>query len=166
MRLLNTMFIASAVVLTSCNNSGGGTSSSPIDAATTEAAAPKTPEQLKQELILQEQAAPLDYITVDGTMNADRIQTRSEGLFHDAAYEADWNTIYGTIKNSATLAKFKDVVVVVTYYSQTDTEISSEEKVYYEFYPANTETPFELKVYLPQEMAKFGLKIKSATATD
>lgn len=165
MRILNTIFISSAILLSSCNNSGGGSSSSPLDESS-DAAAPKTPEQLKQELIMQEQAAPLDYITVDGTMQADEVQTRTEGLFHNAEYSPDGNTIHGKIKNTATLAKFKDVVVVVTYYSQTDTEISSEEKVYYEFYPANTETTFELKVYPPQDMAKFGLKIKSATAAD
>ena len=55
---------------------------------------------------------------------------------------------------------------MVTYYSQTDTPISTEEKVFYEFYEPNSTVPFELKVYPPAEMAKFGIEIKGATAAN
>ncbi len=156
------MFVVSSILITSCNNSGSGS----VAELESQMELPKTPAQLKEELASQEKIAPLDYITVDGTMKADEIQTRAEGLFRNAEYSPDGNTIYGTIKNSATIAKFKDVVVVITYYSQTDTKIKSEEKVYYEFYPPNSSTTFELKVYPPEEMAKFGLEIKSATAAE
>jgi hypothetical protein len=165
MRLFSTLFITTAILFSSCNTSGGGSGDSPLDAPS-DAAAPKTPAQLKEELAYQEKAAPLDYMIVDGTIEADEIQTRREGMFHNAEYSPDGNTIHGTIKNLATMAKYKDVVIVVTYYSQTDTKIKSEEKVYYEFYPPNSTTSFDLKVYPPKEMAKFGLEIKSATAAD
>lgn len=127
---------------------------------------PKTPEQLKAELLLRENDEPSAYLAVEATMKEDKVKTREEGLFHDAEYSKDGNTIHGTIKNTATLAKFKDIVLTVTFYSQTNTAIESKDFTIYEFYAPNTITPFELKVYPPEAMAKFGIEIKTATATD
>jgi hypothetical protein len=148
------ILLGAVITLSSCN-SGPSVASSVAEI-------PKSPEELKMDLITQEEAAPLTYLKVDGTMSNDEVQTRSEGLFHAAEYSPDGNTIHGTIVNSATLAKFKDVKIIVTYYSQTDTPISTEEKIFYEFYTPNSNTPFELKVYPPEDMAKFGLEVKSA----
>ena len=127
---------------------------------------PKTPEELKAELLSQEKTQPLVYLTVDAKMREDQVQTRRAGLFRDAEYAKDGNTITGTIKNSATIAKFKDVVLTVTFYSQTETAIESKDFTIYEYYNPNTNTPFELKVYPPETMAKFGIEIKGATAVD
>ncbi len=145
--------LISVILLTSCG------SSTPVEV-------PKTPEQLKAELLAQEKIEPLTYLTVDGTMRADEVKTRDEGLFHSAEYSPDGNTIHGTIKNTARMAKFKDIVLTVTYYSQTETAIESKDFTIYEFYTPNSTTPFELKVYPPETMAKFGIEIKTATATD
>jgi hypothetical protein len=145
--------LISVILLTSCG------SSTPVEV-------PKTPEQLKAELLSQEKIEPLTYLTVDGTMRADEVKTRDEGLFHSAEYSPDGNTIHGTIKNTATMAKFKDIVLTVTYYSQTETAIESKDFTIYEFYSPNSTTPFELKVHPPESMAKFGIEIITATATD
>jgi hypothetical protein len=139
----------SALIITSC---GGLTEK------------PKTPEELKLELLMLEQSSPLSYLEADATMREDKVKTRNAGLFRDAEYSPDGNTIYGTIKNSATVAKFKDVVLAVTFYSQTDTPIETKDFTIYEFYAPNTVNNFELKVYPPEAMAKFGIKIKNATA--
>lgn len=155
-KIIATLF-CSTLIFGGC---GGGATSA---AAFEEQQTPKTPEELKMDLVTQEEAAPLTYLTVDGTMRADEVQTRSEGLFHSAEYSPDGNTIHGTIVNSATLAKFKDVKILITYYSQTDTPINTEEKIFYEFYTPNSTTAFELKVYPPSDMAKFGMEVKSAT---
>lgn len=146
------------VFLASCN--GGGASSS----ATVEM--PKTPEELKMELVAQEKAEPLTYLTVDASMREDEVKTRDAGLFHEAEYSPDGNTIHGTITNTATIAKFKDVVLSVTFYSQTDTPIETKDFTIYEFYAPNSVNNFELKVYPPETMAKFGIEIKNATAVD
>ena len=127
---------------------------------------PKTAEELKAELLSQEKTQPLNYLTVDATMKEGEVKVRDAGLFHDAEYAKDGNIITGTIKNSATMAKFKDVVLTVTFYSQTETAIESRDFTVYEFYNPNTETPFELKVYPPETIAKFGVDIKDATAAD
>jgi hypothetical protein len=127
---------------------------------------PKTPEELRMELLSQEKLEPQTYLSVDATMQEDEIKTRDAGLFHDAEYSLDGNTIHGTIKNTATMAKFKDIVVTVTFYSQTETAIETKDFVIYEFYEPNSSNKFELKVYPPEAMAKFGIEIKGATASD
>jgi len=101
-----------------------------------------------------------------GQMREDKVKTREAGFFNEAEYAKDGNTIYGTIKNSATMAKFKDIVLTVTFYSQTQTAIESKDFTIYEFYKPNTATLFELKVYPPEAMAQFGVEVKTATAAD
>ena len=154
-QLFITAMFLGTLLLSSCNS---GSSS---EAAAT--AMPKTPEELKMELLQQEQAEPLTYLTVDASMREDEVKTRDAGLFHEAEYSPDGNTIHGTITNTATIAKFKDVVLEVTFYSQTETPIETKEFTIYEFYAPNTVNNFELKVYPPEEMAKFGIDIKKAT---
>jgi hypothetical protein len=123
----------------------------------------KTPEELKMELLLQENNSPLTYLEADATMHEDQVQTRRAGLFHDAEYSPDGNTITVTIKSTATIAKFKDVILAVTYYSQTDTPIETQNFTVYEFFKPNSSIRTQLKVYPPQAMKKFGIEIKGAT---
>ncbi len=157
-----TILLIASVALTACNSSSNSSDSS-TSSSTEGINSQKTPEELKADLLAQEQNDPLKYLTVDGSMQADEIKTRDAGLFHDAEYSPDGNTIYGTITNSATIAKFKDVVLTVTYYSQTETAIESKDFTFYEFYNPNSTSNFELKVYPPETMSKFSLEIKSAT---
>ena len=156
MKTIILTLISATLLMTSCGNSG----------TSEQAQIPQSPEELKAELVAQEYAEPLTYLSVDGTMRADEIQTKEEGLFHKAEYSADGNTIHGTIKNTATIAKFKDIVLTVTYYSQTETAIESKDFVIYEYYGPNSETPFELKVYPPEAMKKFGIEVKDAVSAE
>jgi hypothetical protein len=150
------LLISATILFTNCGGSGN----------TAPSERPKTPEELKMELLAHEQQEPLTYLSIEASMQADEVKTRNAGLFHDAEYSPDGNTIHGTIINSATLAKYKDIVLTITFYSQTETAVESLEKVIYEFYSPNTATPFELKVYPPETMAKFGIEIKGATAVN
>ncbi len=149
-----TALFAVVIILSGCDSGNGFVNK------------PKTPEELKMELAIQEKATPLSYLSVDATMQEDKIKTREAGIFREAEYSPDGNTIYGTIKNTATIAKFKDVVITVTFYSQTETAIETKDYVIYEFYGPNTTSNFTLKVYPPQAMAKFGVEVKGATAVD
>lgn len=153
MKVIILASLFSVILLTSCHSS-------------TPAEVPKTPEQLKAELLSQENTDPLTYLKVDAKMREDQVKTREAGLFHDAEFAKDGNTIYGTIKNSATMAKFKDIILTVTFYSQTETAIASKDFTIYKFYKPNSTTAFELKVYPPEAMAKFGIEVKNATATE
>jgi hypothetical protein len=157
------LFVALAV--TSCNNSNSY--SAPENPASVDNPEnTKTPEELKAELGEQEKSDPLTYLKVEATMSEDQVQTRNEGLFHSAEYSPDGNTIRGTITNSATIAKFKDAVVTVTFYSQTKTAIETKDYIMYEFYAPNSTKNFELKVYPPETMVKFGIEITGATAAE
>jgi hypothetical protein len=149
--LLITVVILGTII--SCNSSSN---SSPFERE-------KTPEELRIELKAQEQNNPTQYVTVDSKMKDSIVQTREEGFFHSAEYGKDGSVIKGIIKNAASVAKFKDVVLTVSFYSATDTEIKSEDYVFYEFYEPNSSKPFSLHVHPPEAMKSFGTRIKTAT---
>ncbi len=152
MKKLIVTLVSAITILTAC--------SSP------EAERPKTPDELKAELLSQEKVTPLSYLSIEAKMRNDVVKTRNEGLFHNAEYKPDGSTIYGTIKNSATLAKFKDVVLKVTFFSQTNTAIETKDYIIYEFYSANSTNSFELKIRPPEAMTTFDIEVKNATAVD
>lgn len=54
--------------------------------------------------------------------------------------------IRGIITNNATIATYKDVVIRVTYFSKTETELGSVDQILYEKFPPNSKTNFELKI--------------------
>jgi len=124
---------------------------------------PKTPEELRAELKKQEQSEPLFYLSIDKpTMKHN--MTRAEGLFRDAEYDG-W-LIEGKIKNTATLAKFKDVVLRVKHFSQTNTLIEQKDFVIYEFYEPRKMKNFVLKVYPPEAHHTFDVDVVRATPVD
>ena len=125
-----------------------------------------SPEELKANLKIQEQANPVQYLTVEATMRENKVQTRSEGLFHSAEYKTDGYFIEGTIKNSASVARFKDVHLTVRFLSKTNTVIDMKEFVQYEFYEPNSTKTFSIHAYPPDEMAHWSIEISSATGVD
>jgi len=144
---------ATTISFMSCN-SGGSSSNSDR---------PKTPEELKMELKIQEQSSPTEYLTVNGeTMKHNLV--REAGLFRDAEYDG-W-LVEGTIKNSATVAKFKDIVLTIKLLSQTETVIEEKDYVFYEFYEPNSSKQFSIKINPPTVTDKFNVSVKNATATE
>lgn len=79
-----------------------------------------------------ERSQPTNFLNASGTYN--------ETLFGNNI------KVHGVIKNSATVANFKDVVVKVTYYSKTQTVIGSNNYIIYDFFPPHSEKNFELKI--------------------
>jgi hypothetical protein len=71
--------------------------------------------------------------------------------------------ITGNIYNYATMATFKDVVLTVTYSTNTDTELYRENFVVYDYVYPGSSTSFNLKTYSPEGTKKIGVSIKSAT---
>lgn len=124
---------------------------------------PKTPEELRLELMSQEQTQPTFYLEAEAKMKEDKVEVRKAGLFRDAEYAPDGHTIFAKITNKATIARFKDVVVTITFYSQTETPIESKEFTIYEYFEPNTTKSIDLKVYPPEAMSKFGIEVKGAT---
>ena len=142
-----TLIIATAL-MTSCNSGSGttdGSDSPPVEVQ-------KTPEQLRAELKQQEQAAPNDYLSADGTYR--------ENIWGDKL------KIKCNLHNKATLASFKDIVVRVTFYTKTDTELSAKEYTIYEIVKANSDKEVNMKIDTYKDVAKIGWTVVSATALD
>jgi hypothetical protein len=127
---------------------------------------PKTPEELKAELKMDEESNPIKYLEIDGKMHDSILKTREESFFHNAEFKKIGTLINGTIKNKASVAKFKDAVMKVSYYSATNTEISSETHTMYQFYEPNSEKKFSVMIKKPEETKGFGIEIIKATATN
>lgn len=115
---------------------------------------PKTEEELRHELKCQEQNNPLKYLSDEEVTLEKEVK-----LFK----ESHKGTIIGYIINSATLAKYKDVTVKVTYFSRTDTEIDSEEYVFYNYYEPNSRNKFTLNVTYPKAYDSFSFEVTGAT---
>lgn len=107
-------------------------------------------EQNKMSLEDQEKANPTQFLSTDGTYRGN--------LFGGKM------TLTGTITNSATVATFKDVNLLVHFYSKTQTEISSETYVIYEFVPPGQTINFESKVNVPDGTESVGWDVLSASA--
>lgn len=87
-----------AIVIVICNS---GCSSGNSDR-------PKTTEELKMEIKIKEQSTPTKYLTVTGRK-----------MYYNS--DADRWVVEGMINNSATVAKFKDIVLLIQLFSQTGT---------------------------------------------
>lgn len=122
----------------------------------------KTPAELKMELQMQENDNPLQYLRLENiTMQRNKI--KEAGLFSNAKY--DGYLVTGQVKNSATMAKYKDLEVTVELYSQTKTVIESKSFVIYEYYEPNSTKDFSLKIDVPNAMKSFGTFVIGATPT-
>lgn len=96
-----------------------------------------------------EAAYPINYLEADGRYK--------ENLLGDKL------KIDGNIQNNATVTTYKDVVIEVTYYSKTDTEMGTESFTIYEFFPPTSKKPFNLKIKNYSNISKIGWKVVNAT---
>jgi len=96
-----------------------------------------------------ERSQPTNFLNASGTYN--------QTLFGNGI------KVHGVIKNSATVANFKDVVVKVTYYSKTQTVIGSNNYIIYDFFPPHSEKQFELKIDKYEGTSTIGWDVVKAT---
>lgn len=122
----------------------------------------KTPEELKMELKIQESRNPHQYLKLE-SIKLNRNQIKKAGLFSRAKY--DGFLISGIIKNSATLAKYKDLRLTVEYFSKTNTLLQSKTYTLYEYYEPNSSKDFQLKVYPPDTMQNYNITLFDAAPT-
>jgi len=109
----------------------------------------KSADDLRQELYQKEKKKPKDYLSVTYDLNYRVLSGKDE--------------IIGNIYNYATMATFKDVVLTVTYSTNTDTELYRENFVVYDYVYPGSSTSFNLKTYSPEGTKKIAVSIKSAT---
>lgn len=129
---------------------------------------PKSVVELKMELKQQEEMSPLVYINSENVLlTPQRRKIRDEGFFHDAEYIPDGAIISGFIVNTATLAKFKDVRVKVSFYSKTQTLISQQAYIIYEYSEPNTKKHFSIKIAeVPTAYDTFNFEVTEATVVE
>jgi hypothetical protein len=96
----------------------------------------------------QEKSDPLKFLTFEGSYR--------ESLFGRQI------VIKGTITNSATIAIFKDIVLDITFYSKTNTVISTETNTVYDYFEPNSTKNFKLKLKAPKGTSSVDWKIISA----
>lgn len=72
--------------------------------------------------------------------------------------------VHGVIKNTATVASYKDAIVRITYYSKTKTELGSKEYTIYDIFPAHSEVKFELKIENYKDVNSIGWEVITAIA--
>jgi hypothetical protein len=154
--------VAAYLLLQACNNSQASIQAPPDNNPASTPTA-KTEQQLRQELRTQEEAAPTINLSVSGSMQENQVLIQKPDFFHHSIYKQDGYIIHGVIRSKASIARFKDVVVQITFYSETQTNLGSNNYIIYKYFEPNTETPFDLKVYPPPVMRNFGLSVVSAS---
>lgn len=146
-----------SLLLFSCNTKS---------ASDSESSRPKTPEELKAELKQNEQNNPKQYLEASGKWSENNVKVKEAGIFSDAEYQQDGYNVNGTIKNNASVAIFKDVVLRLSYLSQTQSVISSEDYTVYKFVEPNHNVEFALTVHPPDAFVKMQIDVVSGTPTE
>ena len=104
---------------------------------------------IKGELLEIERSKPLEYLRLSNQVN---------GTLGGRA------RIKGTITNTATLAYYKDAQIKMTFYTETNTEISVQYKYFYKIFNPRSSKSFDWKIDTPKNTRKVGLSIANATA--
>lgn len=112
----------------------------------------KSPEELRQELKTREQTNYKDYLSVKYDLTK--------------TFWTEEDVIKGLIANTASIARFKDIVITITFFTATDTELGSQDFVEYKFFEPNSKTAFEIKTKSPSATKKIGVTIRSAVPVD
>jgi hypothetical protein len=136
--------LASLPLLQSCSQANSYSGSSYTER-------PKTAEELRAELLANEQAAPEHYLHTSGTYRRNLI---------------DQLVLEGDIHNSASLASFKDPVLRVTWLSKTGTEINTVQYQICEYVRAHRTTHFKLKTLAPDDVESVSMGVFEATPID
>ncbi len=144
MKPITTLSIIFLILFTSC-----GSDAHPFSRAESrnDPEQEKSPEELRMELKALEEESPLAYITGKGiTLDPQQVQTRRTGLFRDAEYAPDGAIISGRLNNAATLARYKDAQLKLSFYSQTNTLIDEQTYTIYEYLEPNSSKSFSFKI--------------------
>ena len=108
-------------------------------------------EATKLSLEEQEKIAPVTFLEVSGTFR--------ENLIGETVVE-------GIVKSNASVAKYKDLVITVIFYTKTDTYLGSEDFILYEFINPGSELEFKIKTSAPEGSEKIGLEVKEAVSVN
>jgi hypothetical protein len=125
--------------LSACSNNGNNNSAD-------------TYQEKVQSVAEIENSQPTNFLSASGTYNT--------------SFFGNNLKVHGLIKNTATVATYKDAVVKVTYYSKTKTILGSNNYIIYDFFPPSSEKPFELKIDNYQNVNSIGWDVVKATPNE
>ena len=86
---------------------------------------------------------------------------KPSGTYHKTLLGAKYR-IQGSITNTAAAAVYKDVVVEFSFYSKTNTSISSKQVTIYDVFPPNAIKNFDVKVEAPKATDTIGWEVVGA----
>ena len=104
-------------------------------------------QQTKESMEQTEKKNPKRFLTVEG---------------HDKRNLLGQTVIKGTITNNATVAKFKDVDVELTFFSKTGALLEKDHEVIYETIAPGSSTNFKTKYFAPKGTDSVAMKIVGA----
>lgn len=105
-------------------------------------------------------------------MTVEEIEQKDPTRFLEASgtwNENFWGTklkVHGKVKSSATVATYKDIVIRVTYYSETRTVLGTEDYVLYKFVPPHSTVDFEWTLKRPDACKQIGWDVIRASSTN
>ncbi len=108
----------------------------------------ETYEQKVMTVEEMEMATPVNFLNASGNYNENFLGNKIK--FH------------GVIKNTATVATYKDAVVRVTFYTKTNTEIATADYTIYDIFPPHSEVNFELKIDNYENVSTIGWEVTEA----
>lgn len=117
------------------------------DDQSSEAKANDKYEQTKESLEETEKKNPKRFLIVDGSDKKNLLRQ---------------TVIKGTISNKATVAKFKDVDVELSFFSSTGALLLKEHEVIYEVVAPGSTVNFKTKTYAPKGTDSIAMKVSGA----
>jgi hypothetical protein len=114
---------------------------------------PLTYEEQVKSVSEIERESPLKFLKVEN------FSWKSSGIFFIDYYAN------GTVVNDATVAEYKDVNLQIVYQTKTNTELSRENHIIYEFFPPHSQKNFSFKIVPPRDCERVSVIIASATPT-
>jgi len=132
----------------------------------------KTPQDIRNELLIKEQQSPINYLSiVDGRLEENKLLSRSPDFFHHSEYRIEGYYLKGSIKNIATIASFKDLVLSISFFTPSNTLMEEKKVTIYKIFKPHSLTPiyvpndvaFNIKLDPPNGFDSWSIKLKDAT---
>lgn len=112
-------------------------------------------EELKNEIGHRETSEPLQFLSVESELDQ----------HYYSWYSSEPARLQFTIHNHAFATTFKDVQLLITFFSKTGSELSRDSTLIYEFFEPNSSTSFDKKVSVPEHTDSHTLQIAKVSAS-
>ena len=124
-------------------------------------------QKLQNEILKEERLHPLKHLGVyNVTVEQNKVITQHPDFFHHTEYRVDGWNVSGYVRSNASFAAYKDVVILVVFYSPTYTVLGTTTYTLYSFFRPRSNTPFKIKVYPPDGATIATPSVQGATAVN